>query len=198
MAWRMPGDAWSPEAPTERSLVELAMAGSADAFSSLAVGSAPRLYATARLILRDASLAEDATQEALVLAWRDLSALRDPARFQAWLSRVLVRQCYKLASRERRRIAVEGQVRPVGPQDEPGSQTALHDELERGFAQLSVDHRSVLVLHEYLGYTFQEIADTLGLPVGTVKSRLSRAMAAMRAALQADAAAQPLREGQLA
>jgi RNA polymerase sigma-70 factor (ECF subfamily) len=173
------------------------MAGSVDAFSSLAAGSAPRLYATARLILRDASLAEDATQEALVLAWRDLSALRDPARFQAWLYRVLVRQCYKLARRERRRVAVEGQVQPVGALD-PGSQSVLHDELERGFARLSVDHRSVLVLHEYLGYTFQEIADTLGLPVGTVKSRLSRAMAAMRAALSAEGTAQPLKEGQLA
>lgn len=195
MGWRYQGDAALPEARTERALVELAMAGDGEAFSALAAAAAHRLYAVARLILRDATLAEDATQDALVLAWRDLSALRDPQRFRAWLHRVLIRECYKHAHRERRRVAVERQIRPLPPVDEPSRQSVVHDELERGFAQLSVEHRTVLVLHQYLGYTFAEIADALGLAPGTVKSRYSRAIAAMRAALTADVAPPAIGEG---
>lgn len=197
MMWRIQEDARTPEARTERELVELAMAGDAEAFSMLASAAAPRLYATARLILHGDSLAEDAAQEALVLAWRDLSALRDPLRFRAWLYRVLVRECYKLAHVERRRIEVERQVRPVALVSDPSRQSIVSDELERGFARLSLEHRSVLVLHQYLGYTITEIADALGVPVGTVKSRLSRAMASMRDALQAAPTARPIREGQV-
>jgi hypothetical protein len=75
----------------QRELVERAMAGDHGAFAELARASIGRLYAAARLILRDDHRAEDATQEALVAAWRDLSALRDPDRFEAWLHRLLVR-----------------------------------------------------------------------------------------------------------
>lgn len=92
-------------------------------------------------------------------------ALRDPDRFDAWLHRVLVHTCYRTAQRARRRIEVEGQVRPIETRD-PGEQSVLKDEIERGFARLSVEHRTVLVLHHYLGYTFPEIAMTLGIPRG--------------------------------
>lgn len=161
------------------------MKGDAQAFDVLAISAANRLYAVALAILRDPSLAEDATQDAIVLAWRDLSALRDPERFEAWIHRVLVRECYKHAQRERRRITVENQVRPVRPDDEPFRQTLMRDELERAFARLSVDHRAVLVLHQYLGYTFAEIGVVLGVPPGTVKSRYARGLAAMRTAVAA-------------
>jgi RNA polymerase sigma-70 factor (ECF subfamily) len=174
------------------------MHGDGDAFSALASASARRLYGAARLILRNDALAEDATQEALVVAWRDLSALRDPDRFGAWLHRVLVRQCYKHAQRERRRIQVEGQVRPLAGADDPSRHTLVSDQIERGLSHLSVEHRTVLVLHHYLGYTLPEIADTLGVPVGTVKSRISRACAAMREALSADLEQGPMRVGQSA
>jgi RNA polymerase sigma-70 factor (ECF subfamily) len=173
------------------------MAGDGEAFSALASASARQLYGAARLILRNDALAQDATQEALVTAWRDLSALRDPDRFGAWLHRVLVRQCYKHAHRERRRIQVEGQVRPLAA-DDPSRRTLVSDQLERGFSHLSVEHRTVLVMHHYLGYTLPEIADTLGVPVGTVKSRISRACAAMREALSTDLEQAPLRAGQSA
>ncbi len=198
MAWRVCDDARGPGTPTERELVELAMGGDGEAFSALASASARRLYGAARLILRNDALAQDATQEALVIAWRDLSALRDPDRFGAWLHRVLVRQCYKHAHRERRRIQVEGQVRPLAAADDPSRRTLVSDQIERGFSHLSVEHRTVLVMHHYLGYTLPEIADTLGVPVGTVKSRISRACAAMREALSTDLEQAPLRAGQSA
>ena len=96
----------------QRDLVERAMAGDHDAFSALARASIGRLFSAARLILRDDGRAEDATQEALVAAWRDLSALRDPDRFEAWLHRLLVRACYREARRERRQWAIELEVKP--------------------------------------------------------------------------------------
>src|SRR5260221_13281351 len=99
--------------PMQRDLVERAMAGDHEAFSELARLSIGRLYAVARLILRDQERAEDATQEALVAAWRDLSGLRDPDRFEAWLHRLLVRACYREARSTRRRQLVEVNVRPL-------------------------------------------------------------------------------------
>jgi RNA polymerase sigma-70 factor (ECF subfamily) len=154
------------------------------------------MYAVARLILHNDAMAEDVTQEALVVAWRDLSALRDPTRFDAWLHRVLVRECYKHAHRERRRIEVEGQIRPIVTDGDPSQRSALNDQIERGFAHLSLEHRTVLVLHHHLGYTLREIADALDLPIGTVKSRLSRASLAMRAALISEVTPGPLKGGQ--
>jgi RNA polymerase sigma factor (sigma-70 family) len=175
------------ENPMERELVEQAIRGDHEAFSELVRLSSRKLFAVATLILRDRTRAEDATQEALVAAWRDLSGLRDPDRFEAWLHRVLVRECYRVARKERRRIEVEGQIRPLAESADPGHRLAARDELERGFARLPIDQRTVLVLHHYAGYSFPEIADTLGIPVGTAKSRVHRATSAMRAALTADA-----------
>lgn len=171
----------------QRDLVERAMAGDHEAFSELARLSIRKLYAVARLILRDTSRAEDATQDALVAAWRDLAGLRDPDRFEAWLHRLLVRECYREAHRERRRAHVEGLVTSVTETAGPAHLSALRDELERGFTRLDVEQRTALVLHHYLGYSFPEIGDALGIPVGTAKSRVHRATLAMRSALQADA-----------
>jgi len=182
----------------QRELVERAVAGDHDAFSDLARASIRKLYAVARLILRDDTRAEDATQEALVAAWRDMAGLRDPDRFEAWLHRVLVRECYRMAKRERRRVEVEGQIRPMTQTQDPSHQQALRDELERGFARLPIEQRTVLVLHHYAGFTFPEIASALGIPVGTAKSRVNRATAAMRAALRADAQTPRIPGGQSA
>jgi len=171
----------------QRELVEQAIRGDHDAFSELVRLSSRKLYAVASLILRDRTRAEDAAQEALVAAWRDLSGLRDPDRFEAWLHRILVRECYRLARKDRRRIEAEGQIQPLAHTSDPSAQNVHRDELERGFARLPLDQRTVLVLHHYAGYSFPEIADTLGIPVGTAKSRVHRATSAMRAALKADA-----------
>lgn len=196
MAWRTFADAPIPEPRSQRELVELAMAGDGEAFSALAAGAVRRMYAAARLILRNDAVAEDVTQEALVIAWRDLSALRDPSRFDAWLHRVLVRECYKQAHRERRRIEIEGQVKPITVGGDPSQRSLVNDQIERGFAQLSMEHRTVLVLHHHLGYTIREIAEALGLPAGTVKSRLSRASLAMREALTSEETPGAIKGGQ--
>jgi RNA polymerase sigma-70 factor (ECF subfamily) len=171
----------------QRDLVIRAKAGDHEAFSELTRTVIQRLYAVARLILHDAARAEDATQEALLTCWRDLSALRDPDRFDAWLHRLLVRECYRAARSERRRIEVEGRVRPILQVDDPGQLNATRDELRRGFGRLTVELRTALVLHHYLGYSFPEIAELLSIPAGTAKSRVHRATQLMRGALVADA-----------
>ena len=171
-----------------RQLVERAGRGDHDAFAMLASASATRLDAAARLILRDPELARDAVQNALVRAWRDLPGLRDPDRFDAWLHRLLVNACTDEARRHRRhRIEVE--LTPiVQPAIRDGAVSVdERDALERGFRRLEPDQRALIVLHHYLDLSLLEVAETMRIPVGTVKSRLNRAMSAMRASLDADA-----------
>jgi RNA polymerase sigma-70 factor (ECF subfamily) len=169
-------------------LVIRAQHGDEEAFASLAVAAGDRLHAVAHRILRDIDLAEDATQQALLTVWRDLPQLRDPARFDAWSYRLLVRACYAEARRTRRwapNLRVLSADEPSGA-DDSGS-VADRDQLERGFRRLSIDHRAVVVLHHYLDLPLDEVAETLGVPVGTVRSRLHHAMRGLRAALDADA-----------
>ena len=168
-------------------LVVRAQNGDEEAFASLAVAAGDRLHAVAHRILRDIDLAEDATQQALLTVWRDLPQLRDPARFDAWSYRLLVRACYAEARRTRRwapnlRVLPADQPATVDDSD----LVVDRDQLERGFTRLSIDHRAVVVLHHYLDMPLNEVAETLGVPVGTVKSRLHHAMRGLRAALAAD------------
>ena len=168
-------------------LVIRAQHGDEEAFTSLAVAVGDRLHAVAHRILRDTDLAEDATQQALLNVWRDLPQLRDPARFDAWSYRLLVRACYA----EARRTRSASNLRLL-PADEPvgadGASLVIdRDQLERGFRRLSIDHRAVVVLHHYLDLPLSEVAETLGVPEGTVRSRLHHAMRGLRAALDADA-----------
>ncbi|HZM74065.1 MAG TPA: sigma-70 family RNA polymerase sigma factor [Candidatus Polarisedimenticolia bacterium] len=174
----------------DRDLVEQAQRGDRDAFGVLARGRSDQLYAIAHRILRDVDRAEDAMQQALVIAWRELPQLRDPDRFDAWLNRLLVNACYAEA-RRRRDWGTNIRVLPVeGPQIEDGTrQLADRDELERGFRRLPPEQRAILVLHHYIGLTPTELAETLGIPAGTARSKLHYAHRAMRAAL--DAAARP-------
>jgi RNA polymerase sigma-70 factor (ECF subfamily) len=162
--------------------------GDLEAFSTLTSGRTSRLFAVARLIVRDSERAEDAVQDALIHAWQDLRGLRDPERFDAWLHRLLVRACYRVAERHRRHIAVELDVdRPAGPDGgDPQRVIVLRDQLERGFRRLSAEQRAVIVVRHYLGLSLADSADALGIPLGTMQSRLSRATQAMRAALEAD------------
>jgi RNA polymerase sigma-70 factor (ECF subfamily) len=147
-----------------------------------------RLFATAHRILRDVDRAEDALQDALVIAWRDLRALRDPDRFDAWLTRLLVHVCIAQATRERRRTA-NLRVLPVDGPAAPDELLSVADRdlLDRGFRRIPPDQRAILVMHHFLGYAPSEIAETLGIPPGTARSRLHHAHRAMRAALDADA-----------
>jgi RNA polymerase sigma-70 factor (ECF subfamily) len=168
--------------------VERAQGGDQDAFAALASASVDRSYAIAYRILRDMHKAQDATQQALLSAWRDLPSLRDPERFEAWLHRLVVRACYAEAARDRR-WGARVRLIPSDSSAVPDSASALadRDELERGFRRLSPEQRAVLVLHHYLGYPLTEIAETLGIPVGTARSRLHYATRQLRAAIEADA-----------
>jgi RNA polymerase sigma-70 factor (ECF subfamily) len=172
----------------DRDLVERARRGDREAFAILVHQVSDSLYAVAHRILRDTGLAEDALQNALVLAWRRLPHLRDAERFEAWIHRILVHACYDEVQRSRhwsanvRVLPVEGPSMP----DETAA-VAARDELERAFRRIPVEQRAVFVLHHYLGLPLVEIAEMLEIPAGTARSRLHYATQGLRAALIGDA-----------
>jgi RNA polymerase sigma-70 factor (ECF subfamily) len=174
-------------ARVDRDLVESARDGDQSAFVDLVRARGDRWFAIAHRILREVDRAEDALQDALVIAWRDLPDLRDPDRFDAWIHRILTNVCIAHATRERRRLA---QIRvltidvPRSPDDMLS--IADRDQLDRAFRRLTPEERAILVLRHYIGYEPSEIADVLGQPAGTVRSRLHHAHRAMRAAIDAD------------
>jgi RNA polymerase sigma-70 factor (ECF subfamily) len=169
-------------------LVVRAQHGDKQAFAILATGIADRFLAVARRILSDLNLAEDATQQALLSVWQDLPQLRDPARFEAWSHRLLVRACYAEGKKERRWAPNLRLLATDEPKAAESFDAVLdRDELEAGFRRLPIEHRVVVVLHHYLDMPLDRIAETLGVPVGTVYSRLHYAMRGLRAALEADA-----------
>lgn len=165
-------------------LVERASRGDREAFTSLAASHVDRCYALAYRILRDPHRAQDATQQAMLGAWRDLRSLRDPERFEAWLYRLVVHASYVEARGERRwmaRVRVISTELPLSP--DVARSVADRDELETAFRRLSPEQRAVVVLHHHLGYPLTEIAATLGIPEGTARSRLHYAVRQLRAAL---------------
>ena len=169
-------------------LVRRARDGDRDAYDVLVTEAVDAMYRLSRLILRDHDRASDAVQEALVRCWRDLPQLRDPERFDAWLNRILLRAINGEA-RKRRRDSIALTVIPIASQPDSSAWLADRDEIARVFGRLSVEHRTIVVLHHYLGMTADEAASTIGIPVGTAKSRLHYATDALRAALDADARA---------
>jgi RNA polymerase sigma-70 factor (ECF subfamily) len=167
--------------------VEAARGGDREAYADLIRARGDRLFAIAHRILRDVDRTEDAVQEALVIAWRDLPSLRDPDRFDGWLYRVLVRSCTTEAARGRRSILNLSAL----PDDVPSSTDDFvnvgdRDQLERGFRRLPPEQRAILVLRHYAGLGLGEIAETLAIAPGTARSRLHHAHRAMRAALEAE------------
>ena len=171
----------------QRGLVERARRGDHDAFAELARAAVVRLDEAARLILRDPELARDAVQEGLIRAWRDLPKLRDPDRFDAWLHRLIVHSCID-QTRHRRRRVVEVELTPI--HDPATSDTtrahADRDEVDQVLRRLDEHGRAIVVLHYFLGLPLTEVAATLAIPVGTVKSRLHRALTEMRVAIDTE------------
>ena len=168
-------------------LIEAAQRGDQAAFVDLVKSRGDRLFAIAHRILRDVGWAEDALQDAMVIAWRDLPSLRDPARFDAWMHRLLTNVCIAQAGRERRRIA-NLRVVPLDGAAAPDELLGIadRDQLDRAFRRLVPEERAVLVLRYFVGYEPSEIAEVLGVPGGTIRSRLHHAIRAMRAAIDAD------------
>ncbi len=179
--------------PAQPDLVVRAQRGDREAYAQLTAGLTAKLFRVAALILRSEDRAADAVQDALLQGWIDLRGLRDPDRFDAWLYRVLVRTCYASARKNQRRTVAE--VKVALPATAVGSDIqhtyAIRDQLARGFSRLSVEHRTVIVLVHYAGLSMKEAAAVIGVPLGTVQSRLSRAMESMRTALAADERSAP-------
>ena len=165
-------------------LVRLAQGGDHGAFETLIRAGYDRLSTTANRILHDHGAAEDAVQDAIVRCWRDLRGLRDPERFEAWLYRLLVNACRDQARRAKRRpLEVYGQPPDWPARTDEYASLAERDALERAFVTLPTDQRIALVLTHYLGYSAPEVATILGIPTGTVYSRVHHGARAMRAAL---------------
>ena len=185
---RRPRRASPPVVSVDLDLIEAAQRGDQSAFVDLVRTRGDRLFAIAHRILRDVGWAEDALQDALVIAWRDLPSLRDPARFDAWMHRLLTNVCIAQAGRERRRVA-NLRVLPVDGAGAPAEILGIsdRDQLDRAFRRLVPEERAVLALRYFVGYEPTEIAEVLGIPAGTIRSRLHHALRAMRAALDADA-----------
>jgi RNA polymerase sigma-70 factor (ECF subfamily) len=168
-------------------LVERARRGDRIAFAELVRMSGARLDATARLILRDSDLAQDAVQESLIRAWRSLPGLRDPAAFDHWLHSLVAHACIDIARKRRRRV-IEVELTPV---IEPGhgdatAQVIDRDLLDRALARLEPGARAVVVLHCYLDLPMARVADLLGIPTGTAKSRLHRSLETLRSLMAID------------
>jgi len=171
----------------ERDLVVRAQGGDQRAFEALTVYTHPRLYRVALGILRDPTHAEDATQHALVEVWKYLPRLRDPSKFGGWSYRLLVRACVAHAKATPRWLPEEAVPPSAEPRAaDPFSVVEDRDRLDRAFGRLSVDHRAVVVMRVLLDMPQDEVAAALDISVGTVGSRLSRALSALRAALDAD------------
>ena len=172
----------------DRDLVVRARGGDRDAFARLAAAAITRLDTVARLITRDPERAKDAVQDALARAWRDLPTLRDPDRFDAWLRRLLVNACLDELRRAKARVIEVELTELVHPVVGDSSLAiADRDALERAFRRLDAQQRSLIVMYYFLDLPLPEVAQTLGLPTGTAKSRLYRARETLRAALDADA-----------
>jgi len=177
-------------------LVVRAQRGDEQAFTRLLAPIYDRLHQLAYRILRDRSLAEEAVQHAALRMWQGLPKLRDPDRFEAWSYRLVVNACHSEARRRKRR-SHEVQVpitHELAVRDEFG-RVHDRDQLERGFARLSMDQRAVVVLHHYFDMAVDDVAEVLGIRPGTARSRLHRAITQMRKALD-DETVEPLQRPQ--
>src|SRR5262245_31099411 len=160
--------------------------GDEEAFGSICSQVVDRLFSIAVRILHNHQDAEDAVQSALVDAWRDLPSLRETARFDAWLYRLLVRACYDQAGK--RRQEAQG-VTLLVLEPSTGDDTSAvvdRDQLARAFRRLPIDPRSVAVLHHFFSIPLTDVADALGIPEGTARPRLHYALKTLRAAIDAD------------
>ena len=169
-------------------LVERARGGDHTAFAILAREAFGRMYGAAKLILRDQHRAEDAVQDALIIAWRHVATIRDPDAWDAWLYRLTVRACYRLA-----RVRGTLDLGEVAVSADPGSSVpdftqsvADREQIMAALSSLPLEQRAVIVLHFYLDLPLTQVAAVLDVPAGTAKSRLHRGLERLRVSLGDD------------
>jgi RNA polymerase sigma-70 factor (ECF subfamily) len=178
-------------ADTDAALIARARHGDHDAFATLIVSRADRVLRTARAILRDESAAHDAAQNTLVAAWIHLPRLRDTSKFDAWINSVLRNEC-RMALRKRGKVreidltTAELAGGPAVTTPDPSKASIETAAVKRAFGRLSIDDRTILLLHHLHGLPLEEVASQLGLSIGTAKSRLFRARRALERALETE------------
>ncbi|HEY6569892.1 MAG TPA: RNA polymerase sigma factor [Candidatus Limnocylindrales bacterium] len=177
----------------DQGLIQRARSGDAEAFDAIAARRIPDAYRLASAILGSQAAAADATQNALLAAWRELPRLRDVDAFDAWFHRILVNEC-RMQVRHQTRLR-ETELTESGPDaaaSHPQGKDAstlelveVLDLLEGAFERLEPDDRAMVVLHHLEGRPLTEIAALLHMPVGTVKWRLHQARGVLQHALEA-------------
>jgi RNA polymerase sigma-70 factor (ECF subfamily) len=181
------------EALIDPERVARARSGDASAFEALVEARVGPMTRTAMAILGREDEARDAVQDALVTAWRELASLRDPDAFDAWLTRILVNRCRRglrrVGMRRVREIPAELLTEAQAPRS-PDVAAGVVDRraLERAFDRLTVEERTLLVLHHLDGRSLASIAAILRIPEGTAKSRLFGARRALERAMDREAA----------
>ena len=174
------------EGSMDTELVRRAQDGDREAFAALVPPAVERLLGVAFRILGDPDLAQEATQVAVINAWRRLPSLHDPARFDGWLYRLVVNACRDEFRRRPWEVKAPVLLTLAMDPSEPERQVDDRDRLDRAFRRLSIDHRAVIVLHHHVGLPLVEVGRILGIPTGTTRSRLHYALRAMRESLERD------------
>jgi RNA polymerase sigma-70 factor (ECF subfamily) len=176
----------------DRSLADRARHGDLDAFEELMHARVDAIYRLSFAIVGNEADARDSTQDAFIAAWRRIRELREPDRFDAWLQRIAVnaaRQTLRARGRRRVREIPAGDVAALAAAAD-GTATRIDRSdahlLGSALDRLPFDQRTILVLHHLEGQDLAELAETLGIPIGTVKSRLHTARAALGVALASE------------
>jgi RNA polymerase sigma-70 factor (ECF subfamily) len=167
-------------------LVRRAIAGDAEAFSATVRSQIDHLYAVAWRIVRDTTMAEDATQQALIDMWTHIRDLRAADRYEAWSYRILIRACYRELRRGRRWRDHRRALPAAASVEDESEAAAERDRMRRCFSRIPADQRAVIVLHHYADLPVSQIAEIVEAPVGTVRSRLFYGMRGLRAAVEAE------------
>jgi len=176
----------------EEALIQSALAGESSAFETLVCRYQDRLYTAMISIVGNADEAEDVVQESFIQAYLKLDTFQQNSRFFTWLYRIAFN--YALARRRRNRghLSLEESRENTGAEpafqgDTPDTRMSRNEDIQlvhKALALLSEDHRSILVLREMEDLAYEEIADALNISIGTVRSRLNRARAALKTQLE--------------
>lgn len=183
---------------TEKDLIVQAQAGDRDSFDQLVARAYPLVFNTAYRILGDHDAAADATQTSFVRAFRSLRTFRRSSSFTTWLYRIVSNVCLDVVRRQKRQaqsLTLDGDDEQLAEREIPDDtalpeRAAMESELQqavhRALGRVRMEHRAVLVLYDLAGFSYEEIAEMLKLPLGTVKSRLNRARLALREEMEED------------